>query len=50
MRLLVGAIESAGYDVRPATSDAEARDRARLGALDPSAEEAASVPARRVAC
>jgi Cu+-exporting ATPase len=37
---LVGAIESAGYDVRAASPDAEGRDHA-LGALDPGAEEAA---------
>ena len=38
---LVGAIESAGYDVRPASADAEGHDHASLGALDPSADEAA---------
>jgi Cu+-exporting ATPase len=36
---LVGAIEAAGYDVRPAPAGSE--DRAALGALDPSADEAA---------
>ena len=39
---LVGAIESAGYDVRTTSSDAEGHDHALLGALDPSAEESAS--------
>jgi Cu+-exporting ATPase len=38
---LVGAIESAGYDVRAASPDAAGHDRALLGALDPTAEDAA---------
>ncbi len=39
---LVGAIESAGYDVRAVLPDADGHDQALLGALDPSAEESAA--------
>jgi Cu+-exporting ATPase len=39
---LVGAIESAGYDVRATSADAEGSDHALLGALDPSAQESAT--------
>ena len=38
---LVGAIESAGYDVRAVSPDAAGHDHSLLGALDPSAEESA---------
>ena len=38
---LVGAIESAGYDVRATSPAADGHDQALLGALDPSAEESA---------
>jgi len=38
---LVGAIESAGYDVRSTPAGLDEHDHVTLGALDPSAEEAA---------